>query len=175
MRKYQIGYVAEPLAGDERFAGALSIPYLTPSGPVSLKFRSLSSTGSKYLKASGDRNRLYNAAAYFDAATTIGLSEGEMDAIAATEHLGLPTLGVPGVEGWKEGWRSLLKDFTTVLIFGDGDQPGRNFAIDMSDLIGWRARIVQCPQDEDVSSLCAKSRASELLQLMSTRNEDEEA
>jgi hypothetical protein len=97
--KYQLGYVGKPLPGDERFAGRLAIPYITPAGVVSIKFRSLSAGGAKYIYHSGQKNHLYNTKAYFDAGIAIGISEGEMDAISATEHLGLPTLGVPGVEG----------------------------------------------------------------------------
>lgn len=172
--QYKLGYVAQPLPGDERFTGRLAIPYLTPNGCVSMKFRSLSAVGAKYSKHNGDKNRLYNATAYFNAGTTLGISEGEMDAICATEHLHIPTLGVPGAEGWKAEWRSLLKDFTLVYVFGDGDQAGRDFAAEMSDIIGWRARIVQCPNDEDVSSMCAQGRAAELLALVTTSNEDDE-
>jgi hypothetical protein len=172
--KYRLGYVGVPTAGDERFAGTLAIPYLSTAGVVAIKFRSLSPGGMKYAQASGQKGRPYNAPAYFDAGTTIGISEGEMDAIAATEHLHVPTLGVPGVNGFHDSWRSLFKDFVTVFVFGDGDQPGRDFAAEMSDIIGWRARIVQCPQDEDVSSMCAQGRAPELTALMSTRNDEDE-
>jgi DNA primase len=171
--KYTLGFVSEPLPGDERFTGMLSIPYLTPAGVRAMKFRSLSTEGAKYHKHSGDKNRLYNAPAYFEAGTAIGISEGEMDAIAASEHLNVPTLGVPGTQGWKSAWRHVLEDFTTVYIFGDGDQPGRAFADEMAELVGWRARIVQCPDGEDVSSMAASGRASELLAKMSTKGEEQ--
>jgi hypothetical protein len=171
--KYQLGFVSRPLPGDERFQGMLAIPYLTPAGARGLKFRSLSAGGGKYAKHSGEKNRLYNAPAYFVAGNVIGLSEGEMDAIAATEHLGVPTLGVPGVEGWKKPWRQVFLDFSQVWVFGDGDTPGRDFASEMCEAIGDRARIVQCPDHEDVSSMVAAGRGAELLALMSTSNEDE--
>ena len=175
--KYQFGYVARPLPGDERFAGMLSVPYLSPAGVVSLKFRSLGSQsagGSKYAQASGQKGRLYNSNAYFNAGTKIGISEGEIDAVSATEHLGLPTMGVPGAQGWQDAWKTVLKDFTTVFVFADGDQPGRQFAYDVADAIGWRARVVECPDGEDVSSMCAAARGGELLSLMSTSNLEED-
>jgi DNA primase len=171
--KYMLGYVAEPLPGDERFQGMLSIPYLTPAGVRAIKFRSLSTEGAKYNQHNGQKGRLYNAPAYFEAGTEIGISEGEMDAIAASEHLNVPTLGVPGTQGWKSAWRHVLEDFTMVYIFGDGDQPGRAFADEMAELVGWRARIIQCPEGEDVSSMAAKGREGELLRLMSTSKGDE--
>lgn len=172
--KYQLGYVSRPIPGDERFQGMLVIPYLTPAGVRGMKFRSLSTGGGKYAKHSGEKNRLYNAPAYFAAGNVIGLSEGEMDAISATEHLGVPTLGVPGVEGWKKPWRQVFVDFSEVFIFADGDQPGKDFAAEMSEIIGDRARIVQCPDTEDVSSMVAGGRSEELRALISTRNEDGE-
>lgn len=172
--KYQLGYVSHPLPGDERFQGMLAIPYLTPAGARGLKFRSLSQGGAKYAKHAGEKNRLYNAPAYFVAGNVIGLAEGEMDAIAATERLGVPTLGVPGVEGWKKPWRQVFTDFSEVLIFADGDQPGRDFAAEMSEIIGDRSRIVQCPDNEDVSSMVAAGRQAELQAKMSTRNLEDE-
>jgi hypothetical protein len=171
--KYQLGYVSRPLPGDERFEGMLTIPYLTPAGARALKFRSLMQAGAKYAKHGGEKNRLYNSPAYWDAGNVIGLSEGEMDAIAATEHLSIPTLGVPGVEGFKKPWRQVFMDFSLVYVFADGDKPGRDFAAEMVDVIGDRARIVQCPDFEDVSSMVAAGREAELLGLMSTSNEDE--
>jgi hypothetical protein len=173
--KYQLGYVSRPIPGDERFQGMLAIPYLTPAGPRGLKFRSLSQGGGKYAKHGGEKNRLYNAPAYFAAGNVIGLSEGEMDAIAASERLGIPTLGIPGVDGWKKPWRQVFMDFSTVFIFADGDQPGRDFAAEMCEIIGDRARTVQCPDFEDVSSMVAADRGDELLRLMSTSKEDEDA
>ena len=44
--KYELGFVAEPLPGDERFQGMLSIPYLTPAGVQAIKFRSLNASGA---------------------------------------------------------------------------------------------------------------------------------
>lgn len=171
-RKYRLGFVLDPLGGDERFTGMLSIPYLSPAGVTALKFRALSEGGTKYAKHAGEENRLYNTAAYFDAGTTIGVTEGEMDAIAATEHLGVPSLAVPGVHSWKEPWAPLFRDFTEVIVFADGDQAGREFAYGLAESIGWRARVVRCPDDEDVSSMAAKGRADELRALVSTSKAD---
>ena len=172
--KYRLGFVGKPLPGDERFASMIVIPYLAPAGVQSLKFRAWAPGGAKYAKHSGDENRLFNTEAYFVAGETIGIAEGEMDAISATEHLGVPTLGVPGVEGWKDFWAPLLKDFTMVYVFADGDNPGRAFAASMAELIRWRARIVQCPEGEDVSSMVAVGRTDELLAMVTTSNGEDE-
>ena len=172
--KYRLGFVGKPLPGDERFVNMISIPYLTPSGVMSLKFRAWAPGGFKYAKHTGDGNRIYNSGIYFDAGEILGIAEGEMDAIAATEHLGVPCIGVPGVEAWKDHWKSIPKDFTTVFIFGDGDEAGRKYALEMADMVGWRGRIVQCPEGEDVSSMAAVGRAAELSALVTTSNGEEE-
>lgn len=169
--RYELGFVGDPLPGDERFAGMLSIPYLSPGGVQALKFRNVASTGGgKYAQHHGQKARLFNTLAYFEAGTTVGISEGEMDAIAATERLGIPTLGVPGATNWNELWTPLFKDFQKVLIFADGDDPGRGFALRIAEQIGWRARIVQCPDGEDVSSLACAGRLAEI----TTSNEEDE-
>lgn len=170
--KYALGFVGEPLPGDERFKGMLSIPYLTQAGCMSLKFRQVApGVRPKYAQHSGQKPRLYNAAAYFSARNVIGVSEGEIDAIAATEHLGIPTLGCPGATNWQDFWTPLFKDYTRVFIFADGDEPGKDFALAVADRIGWRARIVQCPDDEDVASLAAGGK----LDAISTSIREEES
>lgn len=153
--RYELGFVGDPLPGDERFQGMLSIPYLTPEGCMALKFRNLADGRPKYLQHPGQKPRLFNAPAYFAAGVTIGIAEGEVDAIVATEHLGIPTLGCPGATNWQSFWTPLFRDFTRVWIFADGDEPGKDFALSVAEKIGWRARIVQCPDGEDVSSLAA--------------------
>ena len=170
-QKYRLGFVLEPLQGDDRFAGMLSIPYLSPAGVCAMQFRAFSGGGAKYAQPNGQEKRLYNAAAYFDADSTLGIAEGEMDAITATEHLGIPTLGVPSVTAWKDHWVFNTRDFTEVLIFADGDQPGRDFAYGLAEKVGWRARVVRCPDGEDVSSMVASGRAADLRALISTSKE----
>lgn len=166
---YRLGFVMEPVRGDERFTGMLSIPYLSPAGVIAIKYRSLSEGGMKYAQPSGQEGRLYNTEAYFKAGTTIGISEGEVDAISATEHLGIPTLGAPGASAWKDQWTALTKDFTEVIVFADGDQPGRDFAYGLAERIGWRARVVRCTDGEDVSSMCADpNKRLDLVCLVST-------
>jgi DNA primase len=145
--------------------------YVTTAGVVSVNYRALGDTKPKYLKPHGQKARLFNAKAYFEADDAIGLSEGEMDAIAATEHLGIPTMGVPGATNFDPLWLPLFKDFQRVLIFADGDEAGSTFANETAELIGWRARIVTCAPGEDVSSMCAAGKASELIQLATVRDE----
>lgn len=171
--KYMLGYVAEPLPGDEQFAGCISVPYLSPNGVTAMKYRSLGNDSRKYNGLRGQKTRLYNPAAYFEAGDVVGVTEGEVDAIAATERIGIPSVGVPGASNWLPIWTPLFRDFQHVLLFADGDEPGRAWAARASDEVGWRARIVQCPDGEDVSSMVASGRAEELQKLASTSNDED--
>lgn len=182
---YRLGFVRSPLSGDEGFTGSLSIPYLNRGGSVSsIKFRRFSSDGPKYLYHTGQRPRLYNTRAYFMADDMIGITEGEIDAIVATEVIGVPSIGIPGAEMWQEHadvWGPVFKDFRTVIMFADGDppnaktglRPGRELARRVAETLGWRCRVVECPEGEDVSSMAASGRAAELRERCGTTGESE--
>lgn len=166
--------MAEPLPGDEQFRGMLAIPYLTHGGTRGIKFRNL--TGKpKFLHHPGQKARLFNVEAYFAADDTIGIAEGELDAIVATERLGVPTLGIPGAENWRADiWGPLFKDFGRVIVFADGDDAGRRAAARITETIGWRAVVVQCPDGEDISSMAAQNRTDELMARIRSDKEDEQ-
>jgi len=164
--RYRLGFVAEPLPGDERFQGMLSIPYITATGVRALKFRRLSNgDGKKYDQHHGQKPRLYNSNAFYDANDSIGLCEGEIDAIVATERLGIPTMGVPGSSVWtqmSQFWTPVFQDFRTVFVFADGDDAGKRLAGDVAESLGWRARLVYCDPGEDVASMVKAGLGHEL-------------
>jgi hypothetical protein len=179
--KYDLGIVLDPLPGDERFTGMLVIPYLTRNGVRAIKFRNLHHSdgdGAKFAVATGQKPRLYNTAAYFDAQEVIGIAEGEVDAINATEFLRLPTMGIPGAEMWHSNsriWGPVFKDFSAVVMFTDGDKAGRELAKDVGETVGWRLKIVECPEGLDASEMINAGRATELIdkwQLATKEDED---
>jgi hypothetical protein len=173
--RYQLGAVFEPLAGDERFTGMMSIPYLSRGGVKAIKFRNLAGSKPKYAQHAGQTARLYNVAAFFSAGEIIGIAEGEIDAIVATECLGVPTIGVPGAEMWTANraiWTPVFKNFTTVYVFRDGDEAGRSLADAIANSLKWRARVIDPADGEDVGSMVAAGRAQELLDKL-PRDEDE--
>jgi 5S rRNA maturation endonuclease (ribonuclease M5) len=167
--RYRLGYVARPLPGDERFSGRLAIPYLTRTGTAAIKYRKLAGDrGSKYDQHHGQKSRLYNTAAYFSADQTIGLCEGEIDAIVATERLNIPTMGIPGSDVWSKMasvWSPIFKDYRRVIVFADGDDAGKRLGDEVAESLGWRARIVNCDMGEDVGSMVAAGKANDLRQL----------
>jgi DNA primase len=174
--RYRLGVVGKPMTGDERFKGMLAIPYLSRAGVKAIKFRNLNGGKPKYAQHSGQSSRLYNVAAFFNAGDAIGIAEGEIDAICATERLNIPTMGIPGAEMWAANraiWTPIFKNFTTVYIFRDGDDAGRELADAVSSSLKWRARVIDPPDGEDVGSMIAAGRAQELLDRM-PRDEDED-
>lgn len=154
---WQFGYVAEPDAGHEDMRGRLALPYLVPrGGPVGMKFRcselhDCAERGhAKYLSQPGMGKRLFGVRSFRTDSMTFGVTEGEFDAIVASEA-GIPSVAVPGVAGWQEPWRYLFEGFHTVLIFGDGDDPGRKFADRLVNEVP-NAQAVHMPAGHDVSS-----------------------
>lgn len=150
--KARLGVVLDPLTGHEAYTNRLSIPYLTKSGVVDLRFRAIGHEEPRYMGLSGATTRLYNVGAFFRASSYICLCEGEIDTITLDFVCGIPAVGVAGVNNWKKHYSRLLADFDKVFLFADGDNAGFEFgkslARELSNLV-----IVQAPEGEDVNSL----------------------
>ena len=179
VKKYGFGVVVNPLPGDERFEGWFSIPYITRRGGVkALRFRNLKDDGrAKYGQAKGQSTRLYNPEALFSRNVVIGIAEGEIDAVAATECLGIPTVGIPGATQWTgraATWAPLFKDFERVFVLRDGDKAGQDLADAITDTLKFKARVIDMPAGEDVSSMLVQGRAGELTKQFSEDDEDDD-
>lgn len=180
-QKYQLGVVNPAEPADNRFEGRLAIPYQTRAGIVWWKYRctmdhdckkyneEVDQFHFKYDAPKGVEPAIFNPESFFAADDTIGVAEGEIDAIVATEILGIPTIGIPGVENWQKYrkiWRRTLEDYDNVLIFVDGDGPtkvhpegaGLAFARKVQEDVGSSALLVRCPPGEDVASMVASGQ-----------------
>lgn len=129
----RLGVVDEPIEGDTYATGQrLSIPYITQSGIVNIRYRCLrdhdcgETSCAKYLGSSGVSNRIYGTRRIMSAGSRICISEGELDALTF-DQLGYPAAGIPGAQSWKRHWRRLFEDFDRAYVFGDGDDAGRSF------------------------------------------------
>lgn len=175
--KYHLGWCARTPPGDDRFKGMLAIPYVTRAGVVAIKYRCtdgwLNSEHdcralghAKYSQHYGQESRLYNADAFFGADTTIGIAEGEIDAIAASEHVGLPCLGAPGaLQQWQSHgkiWKIALKDYDRIAYFADGDEAGLTAGRTIVADLGAKGILVKCATGEDVASTVRKGDAMKL-------------
>jgi len=154
-RLARLGVVAEPELGHEGFHGRLSIPYITKSGVVDLRFRSLNpAVEPKYMGMTGADTKMYNVLDIERAGDWIGVCEGELDTITLSKCIGIPCVGVPGANSWKKHYTRLLADFERVFVFADGDQPGKEFATGLARELP--VTIVSMPDGEDVNSVYVK-------------------
>jgi DNA primase len=154
-RLMSLGVVERAEVGHEAFVGRLSIPYLTKTGVVDLRFRSLNpAVEPKYMGMTGAETRMYNVIDVERAGDWIGVCEGELDTITLSSCVGIPCIGVPGANSWKKHYTRLLADFERVFVFADGDQAGVEFARSLARELP--VTIVQLPDGEDVNSAYVK-------------------
>jgi DNA primase len=128
---FRLGYTGEdPDVGDPPHR--ISFPYVTPGGVVQIRFRAREPEpqSHKYLGTEGMGTRPYNTDALRLPVQTVYLCEGEMDTISCWVA-GLPAVGIPGAKAWKKNYWRLFR-YRRVILLGDGDDPGRQFAHDIS-------------------------------------------
>lgn len=129
--KWCLGYVEDPVPGHEKLRGCLAIPYLRHH-PIhgwscaTIRFRRLDGEKPKYCSLPGDTPHLFNTKALDGSNLTVGVCEGEVDAITATQ-CGLPTVGIPGATTWKDYWEPLFRGYKAVYVLCDGDEAGEKF------------------------------------------------
>jgi len=161
-RLARLGVVAEPEVGHEAFVGRLSIPYITKTGVVDLRFRSLNpAVEPKYMGLTGVETKMYNVLDVDKANDIIGVCEGELDTLTMSACVGIPCVGVPGANSWKKHYTRLLADFQRVFVFADGDQPGTEFARSLARELP--VTIVQMPDGGDVNSVYVSEGADFIL------------
>lgn len=137
------------------FEGRLSIPYITPSGIVDLRFRAINNEEPKYLSLPNSTTRLYNVTSFFEAKDWICVCEGEIDTMTLSK-LGYPAVGIPGVKNIKRHYYRILADFDKIYVFADGDTAGKEFAKDLAKKLAGVVQI-QLPDGEDVNSMFTKN------------------
>jgi DNA primase len=158
-RLARFGVVGEPEIGHEQFKGRLSIPYITKSGVVDLRFRALHpAVEPKYMSMTGVETRMYNVLDIERAGDYIGICEGEIDTLTLSSLVGIPCVGVPGANSWKKHYTRLLADFERVFVFADGDQPGKEFATSLARELP--VTIIQLPDGQDVNSMYVQEGSS---------------
>ena len=168
-RLASLGVVAEPEVGHEAMVGRLSIPYITKTGVVDLRFRALNpAVEPKYMGLTGAETKMYNVLDVERAGDYIGVCEGEIDTLTLSSVIGIPCVGVPGANSWKKHYTRLLADFERVFVFADGDQPGTEFARSLARELP--VTIVQLPDGYDVNSMFVQDGADYFHQKMDMKN-----
>ena len=155
----RLGVVDEGIHGDSEAAfQRLSIPYITRSGVVDLRFRCIrdhecSEVGcSKYLGRPGVSPRLYHVSSLVEAGSGICVAEGELDCVILNQ-LGYEAVGIPGVANWKPHWGRLFEDFDRIVVFCDGDSAGVGFGRAWSERFPQSVELVTFPDGHDVNSM----------------------
>jgi len=96
---YMLGTVTDPMNGHELHDGWISIPYITALGScVGFKFRRLDDGKPKYGSPTGQKAHLYNVTDTTILSRHIVVCEGELDTVIVSGVLGIPAVGVPGVQ-----------------------------------------------------------------------------
>ena len=155
--KFQLGSVVDPLNGHEQHAGWISIPYITALGHcVGFKFRRLDGGLPKYGSPTGQKAHLYNVSDVTVMSKHIVVCEGELDTVIVSGVLGIPAVGVPGVQAWKSHFSRLLAGYDTVFIVGDNDvkEDGSNPGADFSKRVHQEVLngvIVSLPPNMDIN------------------------
>ena len=171
-RLARFGVVEEPEVGHEAFQGRLSIPYITKTGVVDLRFRSLNpAVEPKYMGMTGAETKMFNVLDIERAGDWIAVCEGELDTVTLSKCVGIPCIGVPGANSWKKHYTRLLADFERVFVFADGDQPGKEFATSLARELP--VTIVTMPDGEDVNSVYVKYGADAVREKMGLGLDDE--
>ena len=84
-RLARLGVVVEPETGHEAFVGRLSIPYITKTGVVDLRFRSLNpAVEPKYMGLTGAETKMYNVLDVEKAGDFIGVCKSSSDSFSIT-------------------------------------------------------------------------------------------
>lgn len=153
IRQFQLGAVVGLHEGseDQQAAGRICIPYLTPTGVVSLRFRAMDpNANAKYWQHPGSLITIFNTTEITKPREWICIAEGEIDCMTAVQA-GIPCVGLPGANSWKPWYGTIFAGYQTINILADGDQPGLQFAQTVAEEVSG-VRILQMPQGEDVNS-----------------------
>lgn len=151
----RLGYVTadNAMVGHEQYVGRLAIPYLTPNGPVDIRFRNLADDDApKYLSRPGADPHIYNVLAFQADEDYIAVCEGEIDAMTANYMCSIPTVGLPGASSWKPFYARAFMDYRRVFVLADGDQAGRDMGKKIAQQIDV-ATVVSMPDGHDVNSI----------------------
>lgn len=151
-RMFRLGYVREPETGHEPYVGKLAIPYLTPAGPIDIRFRSLGDdSGPKYMSRPGATTHIFNIMALNTEAPFLTVCEGELDTVVATQA-GFTAVGLPGANNWKPFYARVLADWEKIVLFCDGDNAGREMAKNLSRELD-NVVAVFMPDGQDVNDV----------------------
>ena len=123
---------------------------------VGYKFRRLDDAKPKYGSPVGQKAHLYNVEDTLILGPHLVVCEGELDTVITSGVLGIPAVGVPGVQAWKPHFSKLMMGYDTVFIVGDNDikEDGSNPGMEFSKRVAsevLNSQIVTLPPGMDIN------------------------
>lgn len=176
---FRLGYVQEPATGHEGYRGMLSIPFRTVHGVNGFKFRRLNNDGTRYLNPTGSKTDIYNVTALLKYAPTVVVCEGEIDTITVHGVVGVPAVGVPGVQNWRRHFPRLFDGIQRVWVLADNDEkadgsnPGQEFAKRVCEELP-QAVNVMLPPGMDANQMLVTHGPQALRDLLGVKEETDE-
>lgn len=155
---FLLGTVTDPAPGHEHAVGALSIPYITRSGVVAVKFRRIDGTMPKYIWPTGQKIGLYNVSDLMIDTDTIAICEGEIDTMVMSGLCNIPAVGIAGVTQWREWFPIMFEGYKNIFIFADNDvkedgrNPGQELAKRIKEDLS-NAIVINLPENKDVNEV----------------------
>lgn len=170
---FRLGVARDPLPTEMGYKDRLSIPYITKSGIVSLRFRVLPprTSDAKYKGYYGiSAKKLFNPLdLYTD--QPIYICEGEIDAMVA-HQIGLKSVGVAGVSNWDNNWWRVFVN-RKVFVLADNDDKGQGIEFAQSIEASLKnVTVVLMDSGHDVSSLVNSKGADYLLKLIQSADKE---
>jgi DNA primase len=169
-KQARLGVVSRPVHGHEMYRDRLSIPYITTSGVVGMKFRCMSDHRckdeghAKYLTLMQD-TRMYHVTSVLTTRSYLAVTEGEIDALVLNYLCDIPAVGIPGVNNWKPHFARVLEGFDRIFVIGDGDKAGTEFARNVAKKLETGIPIVM-PNDQDVNDVYLDGGPTAVMNLM---------
>lgn len=170
--RFQLGTITDPINGHEMYEGWISIPYITANNHcVGFKFRRVDDGKPKYGSPTGQKAHLYNVTDVLIQSPYIVVCEGELDTVITSGVLGIPAVGVPGVQAWKPHYAKLFSGYDTIYIAGDNDvkedgsNPGQEFAKRIANEI-FNSVIVSLPAGMDINDYYLSNGADATKELL---------
>jgi DNA primase len=149
---YRLGFVADPLLGDEEYVGRLAIPYITTGGVVQMRFRALNAEQSpKYMGKTGSKTLMFSVTSLMQDSDMLVICEGEIDAMTMNQ-CGIPAVGVPGANNWKPHWATTIGEYEHLYVLCDGDTAGRDFGKRVAGEMDG-VTVINLPEGTDVNDL----------------------
>jgi len=155
---FLLGTVNNPAPGHEHAAGCLSIPYITPTGVVGIKFRKIDGGQPKYIWPTGQKIGMFNVKDLILDTDTMCICEGEVDTMVLSGLCGIPAVGVAGVTQWKEHFPIMFEGYKRIFVFADNDvkEDGRNPGMELAKRIKEdlnNAIVINLPENKDVNDV----------------------